>query len=396
MTSDRLKSIGVSPTMKVSARAKELKAEGLDVVDFSVGEPDFPTPEHIKNAAIKAIEQNHTKYTLNSGILALKKAIINKYIKESSSKYEQDEVIVTNGGKQGLFNAVLSIVNPGDEVLLPSPYWVSYPHMVSLAGGKSVFIPTEEKNSFKLSPAILENAITDKTKLLILNNPSNPTGSAYSKEELRSLAELLRSRDIWVISDEIYEKLLYADYRYCSFAEAAPFLRDRTITINGVSKAYAMTGWRIGYALGPKDVISGMNKIQSHSTSNASSISQYAALEALNGPQETVEEMRLEFLNRRDYMLSAFLKMPGVSCFRPEGAFYLFPNFSSYFGKSDGKNKIENSSDLALYFLNKALVATVPGIAFGQEGHIRLSYATSMQNIKEGMKRIEEALAKLS
>ena len=381
--------------MKVAAEAKGMQARGEHVIDLSVGEPDFPTPRNIKDAAIEAIEKNMTRYTVNPGTVELRKAIQNKFKNDHNLEYTLNEIIVSNGAKQSIFNAVQSIIYVDDEAIIPSPYWVSYPEMITLAHGKPVIVETSEENGFKITPEQLKNAVTPATKLLILCNPSNPTGSAYTKEELKAIAEVAEEHDFYIISDEIYEKLIYDNFKFVSFAELNESMKKRTIIINGVSKAFAMTGWRIGYAAGPENIIKGINKLQSHSTSNASSISQAATVEALNGTQEIVEEMRLEFEKRRNYFYDAITSLDGITCYKPEGAFYLFPNIRHYFGKSTEVMKIEHSFDLSMYLLYEAKVATVPGSSFGAEGFLRLSYATSMENLIEGFERIKKALAKL-
>lgn len=393
--SKRINNIIESPTMKVAAEAKGMQARGEHVIDLSVGEPDFPTPRNIKDAAIEAIEKNMTRYTVNPGTVELRKAIQNKLKNDHGLDYTLNEIIVSNGAKQSIFNAVQSIIYIDDEAIIPAPYWVSYPEMITLAHGKPVIVETSEENGFKITPEQLKNAITPATKLLILCNPSNPTGSAYTKAELEAIAAVAEEHDFYIISDEIYEKLIYDDYKFVSFAELNELMKKRTIVINGVSKAYAMTGWRIGYAAGPENIIKGINKLQSHSTSNASSISQAATVEALNGTQEVVEEMRVEFEKRRNYFYGAITSLEGITCYKPEGAFYLFPNIHHYFGKSTEVMKIEHSFDLSMYLLYEAKVATVPGSSFGAEGFLRLSYATSMENLKEGFERIKTALVKL-
>lgn len=394
--SKRIERVIASQTMKISAKAIELRAEGKDVINLSVGEPDFPTPENIKNAAIKAIGDNHTTYTINAGIKELRNAIAAKLKNDNGLDYSLEEIIVSNGAKHSLFNVIQVLVNPGDEVIVPAPYWVSYPNMVALADGIPVVIDTTEATEFKITPEQLEEAVSSKTKALILCNPSNPTGSAYSKKELTALIEVVKNHDFYIISDEIYEKLVYDNFSFMSFGTLAPELRKRTIIVNGVSKAYAMTGWRIGYTAAEKEIIAGINKIQSHSTSNASSISQYAALEALTGPQEEVEKMKVEFEKRRDFFHKEINSIEGIVCPKPEGAFYLFPNISAYFNKSNGSRTIKDSFDLAMYLIDEALTACVPGSAFGAEGYMRMSYATSMENLEKAVRRIKEALAKLN
>ncbi|MGD9898457.1 MAG: pyridoxal phosphate-dependent aminotransferase [Calditrichaceae bacterium] len=395
MISERIKNISISPTIKIAAKAIAMKSEGIDVVDFSVGEPDFATPQFIKDAAKKAIDQDLTKYTINRGIVPLRKAIAKKLKEDNNLDYDMSEIIVSNGAKQALYNAILSVVNPGDEVIVPAPYWVSYPEMVLLAQGKPVIISTKEENGFKVTPDQLRKSISANTRAVILCNPSNPTGAAYKRSELEALAEVVESEDIFVISDEIYEKLVYDDFKFISFASLNNKIKQKTILINGVSKAYAMTGWRIGYAAGPAEIINGSEKIQSHSTSNASTISQYASMEALNGPQYEISRMTSEFQKRRNYIMYKLGTIPGVSCHNPEGAFYVFPNISSYFGKEFNGTYIRNSYGLAYYLLREAKVALIPGAAFGADDYIRISYATSMKSIEKGMERITEALMKL-
>ncbi|HVO73495.1 MAG TPA: pyridoxal phosphate-dependent aminotransferase [Ignavibacteriaceae bacterium] len=393
--SERVNKIGISSTMKVAAEAKKMKAKGIPVIDLSVGEPDFPTPQNIKDAAIKAILEDQTKYTLNNGTVELRKAIASKLLNENGLEYSIEDIIVSNGAKQSLFNAVHTLIYNDDEVVIPAPYWVSYPEMVTLAHGKSVIVETKPENGFKITPEELRNAITPRTKVLILCNPSNPTGSAYTRHEMESLAEIIEEENIYVISDEIYEKLVYDDFKFVSFPSLSEEMKKRTVLINGVSKSHAMTGWRIGYSAGPEEVIKGINKIQSHSTSNASSISQAAAVEALMGPQTALEEMRSEFEKRRNYMFEELNSIGGIKCYKPEGAFYLFPDLTSFFNKSTDVIRISDSFDLSMYLLYEAKIASVPGSSFGSEGFIRFSYATSMENIKEAMIRLKEALGKL-
>lgn len=395
-TSDRVNKIHVSPTMQVAAEAKKMKAEGIDVIDLSVGEPDFPTPHNIKEAAKKAIDENQTRYTINAGTIELRKAIAQKLKRDNHLDYSLNEIIVSNGAKQCVYNSILATINDGDEVIIPSPYWVSYPDMVSMANGKSVFIETKESDGFKLKPEQLESAITPKTKILILCNPSNPTGSAYSKNELEALAEVINGKNLFIIADEIYEKLTYGDYKFVSFASISDEMKRRTIVVNGVSKTYSMTGWRIGYTAGPEYIIEAINKIQSHSTSNASSVSQAAAIEALAGPQYVISEMLEEFKLRQEYFLRELTSIKGITCYKPEGAFFLFPNVSHYFGKSTGVFKIAHSFDFAMHILYEAHIAAVPGSAFGAEGYMRFSYTTSMENLKEAIVRLRKALSKLS
>ena len=378
--------------MKVAAKAIEMKSKGEVVFDLSVGEPDFTTPDNIKEAAKKAIDLNKTKYTLNQGTVELRQAISEKLKKDNSLDYGPDEIIVSSGAKQSLFNAIQSIIYVNDEVIIPAPYWVSYPQMVTLAHGKSVIVGTKEENGFKITPEQLSGAVNSNTKALILCNPSNPTGSAYSRKEMEKLAEVLEDKDIYIIADEIYEKLVYDNMEFASFASVNKKLKDRTILINGFSKAYAMTGWRIGYAAGHSEIIQGLSKIQSHSTSGPSSISQFAALEALYGSQDSIEYMRTKFEERRNYLHQEINGIEGISCNLPAGAFYLFPNVSSYFGKENDIFKIENSFDLSMYLLYQAKTAVVPGSAFGMEGYIRLSYAASMDNLEAAVDNIKKSL----
>ncbi len=395
MVSEVANRINESPTMKVSALAKKMKAEGEKVINLSVGEPDFPTPDNIKQAAKKAIDENQTRYTINSGTVELRKAIAAKLKKDNDLDYDIKNIIVSNGAKHSVFNSILATVNKGEEVIIPAPYWVSYPDMVSIADGTSIIIDTKEENGFKVTPEELESVISPKTKAFILCNPSNPTGSAYSKAELEKIAEVCLKHNFYIISDEIYEKLTYGDFKFVSFPSLNDELKKRTLLVNGLSKAYSMTGWRVGYTAGPEDVIQGINKIQSHTTSNAASVSQAASLEALCGSQDAVEEMRKEFQKRRDYLYNELTSIPGISCYKPEGAFYLFPNMSAYLNKSYRETKVKDSFDLAMYILSDAKVATVPGSAFGAEGFLRLSYATSMTNLEDASARLKGTLNKL-
>ena len=389
----RALAIKPSPTLATAAKAKAMKAQGFDVVDFGVGEPDFDTPDNVKEAAIKAIRSGFTKYTPASGTDELKEAVIEKLRKDNGLEYERSQIIISCGAKHSLYNIAEALFDPGDEVIIPSPYWVSYPDQVLLNDAKPVIVKTTEKEGFKLSAKKLEKAITKKTKALILNSPSNPTGLAYDTKTLEEIAAIAVKRKIHVISDEIYEKLIYDGFRHVSIASLGPEIKNLTIVVNGVSKSHAMTGWRIGYAAGPKDVITAMANIQSQSTSNPTSISQKAAVEALRGPQDFIGTMNVEFDKRRRYMVDRLNKINGVSCLMPVGAFYAFPKISSFFGKrTPNGTTIRNSADLAVYLLEDAKVALVSGDAFGAKDHIRLSYATSMENIVKGMDRIEETL----
>lgn len=381
--------------MQVAAKAILMRAEGEDLVDFSVGEPDFPTPDHIKEAARIGIENNFTKYTVNEGMIELRIAIAEKLKRENNLDYDPKEIMVSNGAKQALFNVVMTLVDEADEVLIPAPYYVSYPEMVKIAGGKPVIIETRPEDDFKLTPGALIKAINKNTKALILCTPSNPTGLVYTEEELKALGEVIEGANIFVISDEVYEKLVYDDIRFASMAALSPRMKELTAVVNGLSKSYAMTGWRIGYAACRKEVIAGASKIQSHSTSGASSVSQYAGIAALSGPQETIHNMVSEFRKRRDYIYEKLSSQSAIKCTRPRGAFYIFPDISSYFGKRFKDRVIWNSGDMALYILEEAKVAVVPGLAFGADNHIRISYSTSMENIAKGVERIVAALEKL-
>jgi len=396
MLADRVKSIKPSPTLAMDAKAKEMKAAGVDVISFGVGEPDFDTPENIKEAAIKALRDGFTKYTPVDGIPALKDAIIEKLKKDNFLTYDRSEIIVSCGAKHSLYNVAQALYNKGDEVIIPAPYWVSYPDQVLLNDAKPVFVETSEENSFMLDPSVLEKAITKRTKALVLNYPANPTGLTYSKDVLEAIAELAVKYDFCIVSDEIYEKMLYDGAVHVSIASLGDEIKKRTLLINGLSKSHAMTGWRIGYTAGPSDVIKAMSKIQSQSTSNPTSIAQAASVEALKGPQDFLPKMLAEFDKRRKYLVGELNSLKGVSCKMPNGAFYAFPNITALLGKSVDGKAISNSSDLATYLLEYAKIALVPGSAFGMEGYIRMSYATSMKNIEEGVKRLKAALDKLS
>lgn len=392
--SDRLQRLAPSATLAMSQKSSEMKAQGIDVINLSVGEPDFNTPDHIKAAAKKAIDDNYSKYSPVPGYPDLRKAIVAKLKNENGLEYGINEILVSNGAKQSVCNTVMALINDGDEVIIPAPYWVSYPQMVKLAGGVPVIVNAGFEQNFKMTPAQLEAAITPKTRLLILCSPSNPTGSVYSKEELAGLAEVIkRHDDMFVLADEIYEHIIYTG-RHESIAQFDG-MKERTIVVNGVSKAYAMTGWRIGFIAAPEWIVKGCNKLQGQYTSGPSSVSQKAAEAAYTSSQECVEQMRQAFQRRRDLIVKLTSEIPGLEVNVPEGAFYVFPKCSSFFGKSDGKTTINNSTDFALYLLDKAHVATVGGDAFGDPECFRMSYATSEDCIVEAMKRIKEALAKL-
>ena len=398
LIAERMSLIKPSPTMAVTKMAAEMKAAGQDIIGLGAGEPDFDTPDHIKNAAIEAIKNGETKYTAVDGTPALKKAIAKKFYKDNSIKYNIDEIIVSVGGKQVLYNALMSSINPGDEVIIPSPFWVSYPDMVSLAGGVPIIVEGKEKNNFKIQSEDIRDKISTKTKWIIINSPSNPTGSSYSEEELRDIGNLLLEyENIFVMSDDIYEKIIYDDFKFFSLAEVVPELKDRILTVNGVSKAYAMTGWRIGYAGGPKHLITAMSKLQSQSTSNPSSISQAAALAALEGPEEFLLERNEKFKTRRDMVVNMLNECNGLSCIKPSGAFYVYPSCSGIIGKSSKEGKlIENSIDFSSYLLESVGVAVVPGSAFGADPFFRLSYATSDSILEEACNRIKKACEQLS
>lgn len=391
----RVAKVKPSETLAITAKANALRAEGRDVIGFGAGEPDFDTPDHIKQAAIKAIEAGFTKYTPVGGTDELKDAIIQKLAVDNHLEYKRSQIVVSCGAKHTLYNLAQVLIEEGDEVIVPAPYWVSYPDIVVLAGGTPVIVNTSEKEGFKMQPRQLKAAITTRTKALVLNGPSNPTGAGYSPDDLKALAVVLADTDIFIISDDIYEKILYTNYPFANMAMVDESLKDRTIVVNGVSKAYAMTGWRIGYAAGPQEIIGAMVKIQGQSTSNPTSIAQKASVAALNGDQSVVEMMVREFKKRRDYIVEALNDIQGISCLMPEGAFYVFPNVSSTYGSSFAGRKITTSTDFIEYLLDEANVATVPGAAFGNDQHIRLSYATSMKNIEEGVKRMKNAVAKL-
>jgi len=391
MIAERAKKVKPSPTLAVDSRAKELKAKGMDVVNFGVGEPDFDTPEHIKEAAIKAIRDGFTKYTPVGGIDELKEAIIEKLERDNGLKYGKANIIVSCGAKHSLYNIAQALFGTGDEVIIPAPYWVSYPDQVLINDAQPVIVETREEDEFMLSAEALKEKITPRTKAIILNSPSNPTGFIYTKKALEDIAEIALKHNLYIISDEIYEKLIYDGEQHVSIASISEEIKNKTIVVNGLSKSHAMTGWRIGYAAGPEEIIKTMTKIQSQSTSNPTSIAQKAAVAALKGPQDCVEIMRKEFEKRRNYLVNELNNIPGISCKMPKGAFYAFPNI----GKIIGKGAIGSSMDLSIYLLEKALVALVPGSAFGAEGYIRISYATSMENLSKGIERIRKAVEEL-
>ena len=387
---DRIKRVKPSPTLAVTARANALRAEGKDIIGLGAGEPDFDTPEHIKQAAIAAIEQGLTKYTPVDGTKELKQAIINKFEKDNELNYTPEQILVSCGGKQSFYNLCQALLNPGDEVIIPAPYWVSYPDMVLLAGGEPVIVSGTMEHGFNITPEQLESAITEKTRLVVINSPSNPTGRSYNRAELSGLAEtLMKHPDILIATDDMYEHIMWTDESFHNILNVCPDLYERTIVMNGVSKAYSMTGWRIGYAAGPKDLIAAMKKVQSQSTSNPASISQAAATEALAGDQSCVKHMLGEFKKRHDMVVSRLQEMDGVLCLPSTGTFYSFPSFHAVIEASD---KFDTDVELAEYLLEHAGVALVPGSAFGAPGHLRLSFATSMEILNEALDRIEKAL----
>lgn len=393
--SKRVQSLQPSATLAIAAKAKQLKAEGIDVIDFGVGEPDFATPAHIVKAAIKALEAGDTHYTPVGGSPALKKAIIAYMKREYGLDYSPAEVFASCGAKHTLYNIFMSIIDPGDEVIIPSPFWVSYPEQVSLAEGTPVIVTASAKEGFLLTPDQLEKAITKKTKAIILNSPSNPSGTMYTPEKLAGLAAVLKGRDVIIVSDDIYHKLVYNGEKFASILEVEPSLRDRTVIVNGVSKSYAMTGWRIGFAAGPAQLMGALDKIQGQATSNPTSFAQAGAIEALTGDQSCVEEMRKVFDKRRKIVVEKLNAIPGVTCASPAGAFYAFPFVSSFYGCLNKGSVLKDSMDVASYLLEEARIAVVPGEPFGAPENIRLSYATSENSIIEGIRRMGEALSKL-
>ena len=390
--SDRVQRIKPSPTLAITSKAAELRAQGKDIIGLGAGEPDFDTPDHIKQAAIEAINAGKTKYTPVDGTPGLKKAVIDKFKRENGLDYEAGQILVSSGGKQSFFNMALALLNDGDEAIIPAPYWVSYPDMVKVAGGVPVILETDLDSRFKITPQQLEHAITPKTRLFVINSPSNPSGMAYSKEELAALGEVLKKHpDIVIATDDMYEHILWTGQPFVNIVNACPELYDRTVVMNGVSKAYSMTGWRIGYAGGPQKLIAAMKKVQSQSTSNPASISQAAAEAALSGDQQCVKDMVKAFKERHDYVVDALNKLPGVTCAPSDGTFYAFPDFSGAIAEMDG---VESCTDLAAQLLETAEVALVPGSAFGAPGCLRLSFAVGMDTLTEAISRIEKALSK--
>lgn len=389
----RARGIGASPTLAMNARAKEMKKQGINILSFTVGEPDFDTPEHIAAAGIAAIKEGFTRYTPAAGIPELKEAICAKLKRENDLEYTPQDVVVSNGAKHSIYNVLQALVDEGDEVIVPSPYWVSYTEMVKLNGGIPVIAPTRAEDGFKLTPETLKAHLSPRTRAIFLNTPNNPTGAVYSREELERLAEILVPRGVVIIADEVYEKLLYDGVTFTSVAALAPEVKDLTVTINGVSKTYAMTGWRIGYAAAPRELAQAIANIQSHATSNPNSIAQKAAVAALTGPEEPFRQMLAEFARRRERMVAGINAIPGLSCRKPEGAFYVFADVSSFFGRTLRGHKISDSVSLAEVLLVEAHVAVVPGAAFGDDRYVRFSYATSLATIDEGLARLKEVLA---
>lgn len=395
---DSLSRVKPSPTIAVTNKARELKAAGRDVIGLGAGEPDFDTPDNIKQAGIRAIENGETKYTAVDGIPELKQAVVEKFSRENGVSYDVSEISVAAGGKHIIYNALLATINPGDEVIIPAPYWVSYPDIALLAGGVPVFIEADASANFKLTPAQLEAAITDKTKWLIFNSPSNPTGAAYTAEEIKALTDvLLKYEHVWILADDIYEHLTYEGFQFKTLVAVEPALKSRTLTMNGVAKAYAMTGWRIGFAGGPQELIGGMRKLQSQSTSNPCSISQWASVEALNGPQDFIDERRAVFAKRRDLVVSMLNEAEGVHCPVPEGAFYVYPSVEGCMGRtSKGGKLLKTDEDFVSALLDEEGVAAVHGEAFGLSPYFRVSYATSTESLEEACRRIQRFTAGLS
>ena len=391
--SKRSQTIRPSPTLAVSALANSLKAQGQDIVNFGAGEPDFDTPQNIKNAAKAAIDAGDTKYPPVPGTKALKEVLLQKLKNENHLSYTLENIIVCNGGKHALFNAMLVLIDDGDEVIVPAPYWVSYPEQIRFLGGKDVIVETSDATHFKMTPEQLQKAITKKTKVLILNSPNNPTGATYTKEELKTFAEICVKHDLYILSDEIYEHIVYDGFEHVSVASLSEAIKARTITVNGASKCYAMTGWRMGFAAGPKDIIQAMSNAQGQSTSGVCTITQAACVKAYSGPQDEIKKMVAAFKERRDFIVAALNDIEGITCFNPQGAFYVFPNISKVFGKKTLSGKtISDSQDFCVHLLENHLVTCVPGSAFGAEGYVRLSYATDLETIKKGISRIAKAI----
>jgi len=393
--SQRARNIVPSATLTIAATARRMRAQGIDVIGFGSGEPDFDTPDHIKAAAIQAIHEGFTKYTASGGIDELKDAVVTKLKRDNGLEFARDQILISCGGKHSIFNVFQALLEPGDEVIIPAPYWVSFPEQVKVCDAKPVFVRTREHEGFRLHRGLVESHLTPRTKILVLNSPCNPTGAALTPAELKGLADLATERGFWILSDETYEALVYDGYQHVSVASLGDEVKSRTIVVNSLSKAYAMTGWRVGYTAGPKDVIKAMDAIQSQETSNPTSIAQRAAVVALTGPQETTYRMREEFDRRRRYIVDRLNGMPGISCLSPQGAFYVFPNVSGTFGKHTVGTTIRNSTEFTAYLLDAARIAVVPGVEFGSDDHVRISYATSMANIEKGMDRMAGAIAQL-
>ncbi len=392
----RIRTISPSLTLAISAKAKAMKAAGENVISFGVGEPDFNTPAHIVKEAELALETGHTKYTPSSGLLELRRAIAEKFKRDNNLEYDSSQIIVSNGAKHSIFNVCYALIDEGDEVIIPAPYWLTYPEVVKVCGGVPVYVKASKKTGFKITPEQLRSAITEKTKLLIFNSPCNPTGAVYSEEEVRALAKVCEEAGIFVLSDEIYEKLVYGNTQPFSFAACSDYMMDHTITVNGVSKTYAMTGWRIGYLAAPKDIAKAIDSFQSHATSNANSIAQYATIKALNSPEAAVDEMVAIFAKRREAMLTRIAEMEGVRCVVPDGAFYCMLVVSSAYGKKFGNKLIDGSVAFADCLLDAAKVAVVPGISFGADECVRISYSLSMSDLLEGLDRIDAFMRSLA
>ena len=393
--SQRARNIVPSATLTIAATARRMRAQGIDVIGFGSGEPDFDTPDHIKEAAIQAIHEGFTKYTASGGIDELKDAVVTKLKRDNGLEYTRDQVLISCGGKHSLFNVFQALLEPGDEVIIPAPYWVSFPEQVKLCDGKPVFAQTSEREGFRIARGLVEPLVTSRTKMLVLNSPCNPTGAALTRGELEGLAALAVERGFWLLSDETYDSLVYDGHQHVSVASFGDAVYARTILVNSLSKAYAMTGWRVGYTAGAKDVIKAMDSLQSQETSNPTSIAQRAAVVALTGAQDSTHRMRAEFDRRRRSIVKRLNEMLGVTCLSPQGAFYVFPNVSGTYGKSHAGTTITNSTSFAAYLLDEARIAVVPGVEFGSDAHIRISYATSMTNIEKGMDRMAAAVAQL-
>jgi aspartate aminotransferase len=394
--SARARKLVPSATLAIGAKARQMQADGIDVIGFAQGEPDFDTPDHIKEAAIQATRDGFTKYTATGGINELKDAVVAKLKRDNGLTYARNQVLISCGGKHSLYNVFQALLDPGDEVIIPAPYWVSFPEQVKLCDAKPVFVHTSEAQGFRLNRQVLEPAVNARTKLVVLNSPSNPTGAALSRTELEGIAALAVERGFAIVSDETYEALVYDGYRHVSIASLGDAIYARTIVVNSMSKAYSMTGWRLGYAAGPAEVIKAMDGLQGQMTSNPTSFAQRGAVAALVGSQEPTQRMREEFAKRRRYIVDRLSSMPGIRCHSPEGAFYVFPNVSALYGKQHGNKAITNSTEFTTFLLDAARIAVVPGVEFGSDNHIRISYATSMANIEKGMNRMAEAIAALA